>query len=303
MKSILMENNNVDKWGCNLLPDKSEEKEWCESIKFKIKYKFSIIQDEIDRVAEFLKLEGNEDLIDNIKFFKEDDPFFSENLKNLVLLESLLVTTCPKAKESIETFKNDLANKYLFVEKQNNKFVYSQLNKLNTNYSALAFLITNFRTRHKLTGKTFDEVFNLFFRRNPPSYDESKFFNLLIYYFSGNEKAKEIFDQVFKSIKGTDSLGKKTEDQAFKYLNEFFDAENIKLFAGDYSWVDFLGVDALIFDNDFGWGWVPVQIKTSIRDCKGNYRFCKNMCIGRDDKKNWNILLYDGKQIINTSEI
>ena len=264
--------SNGESWGCNLFPENTEQKDWCKCTMGRIKTKYALIQSEINKIADFLK--SQTDLSNTIKFYKEDDPFFSDNLNNLNELANLL-SSCGKTNKTINEFKKDVAKKFLFVNKEEDKFTYSLLNRLNTNYSALAYILTDFRNRKNFKNSSFDDIFNSYFGTPKDSMSQSYFFNLIVNYLSSkesfaHEKSKEIVDNILKTIKGTDDIGKKTEMEAYKYLVKTFGKNNVKDFSGDYSWVDFLGVDMLVYDEK---GWVPVQIKTNPNECKSNTRF------------------------------
>jgi len=294
---ILMLESVGDNWGCNLFEENSEQKDWCICSMSRVKSKYKMIQEEIDRIADFIK--GQSDLSQRVKFFTENDPFFSNNIENLNELEELL-SDCEKTETTIKNFKKEISKKFLFVDKNEDKYTYNLLNRLNTNYSALSFILTNFRERFKLKDRSFDDIFDLYFK---PTYKdegnevtESKFFNLIVNYFSKNsnyyEESKKIIEDTLKTIRGTDQIGKNTEDQAYEYLKSKFGENNVKYFSGDYSWVDFLGVDMVVYSSKSN-EWVPVQIKTSVDQCKSNYRFCKNVCIGKNQyKKEWEIREY-----------
>jgi hypothetical protein len=197
-----------------------------------------------------------------------------------------------------------LAQKFLFVDKQNDKYTYNQLTKLNTNYTALAYLLTDFRSRKGLIGESFDQIFTKYFETPPNSMNESPFFNLIIEYFSNREEAVNIMSGVFKTIKGTGDIGAASETAALNILSEHFGEENVIVFSGDFSWPDFLGIDMLVLEEDLGWGWVPVQVKTNIDSCYGNKKFCNNICIGKEKKtQTWKIKIYDGGEEIDKSLI
>ena len=291
-RQILMLESDGESWGCNLFPENSEQKDWCKCTMGRIKSKYGLIQSEINKIADFLK--SQTDLSGTIKFYKEDDPFFSDNINNLNELAKIL-SSCNKTKDTIDNFKKDIAKKFLFVNKQEDKFTYSLLNRLNTNYSALAYILTDFRNRKVLKDSSFDDIFNSYFGTPKDSMSESYFFNLIVNYLSSkesfaHEKSKEIVDNILKTIKGTDDIGKKTEIEAYKYLVKTFGENNVKDFSGDYSWVDFLGVDMLVYDEK---GWVPVQIKTNPNECNSNTRFCSNICIGKKNNYDWDVKPYN----------
>ena len=303
-QQILMLENNYEAWGCYLFEAKSEKREWCENAQSKIKYKKSKIQEQIDKVGKHLKEDRELPYSEKVKYYTEGDPFFDENLANFNLAETLILPTCDKAKQTFDDFKSSLAEKFLFVDKKNDKYTYNQLTKLNTNYTALAYLLTDFRSRKVLVGESFDQIFTKYFETPPNSLNESPFFNLIIEYFSNREEAVNIMSGVLKTIKGTGDIGAASESSTLKILSEHFGEENVILFSGDFSWPDFLGIDMLVLEQDLGWGWVPVQVKTNLDNCYGNKKFCKNICIGKEKKtQTWKIKIYDGGDEIHPSQI
>ena len=313
MKIILTERqrlileSDANNWGCDLFDNNSEQKDWCKCSMGRItnpKYK-NTIKSELDKVSKFMKSET--DLSERIKFYSEEDPFFSENIFNLNKLQELLPTDCSKAKNTIEEFKKELAEQFLFVDKEQDKITYSLLNKLNTNYSALSYILTNFRDRKQMKNMSFDDIFNAYFkpvikyRNDAEETLESNFVNLLINFFSNRPEANEIIDNVLKTIRGTDDIGKRTEMEAHDWLVKTFGQNNVINFSGDFSWVDFLGVDMLVYTTKGSekltgeevpiGKWVPVQIKTNVEKCVPNDRFCKNVCIGKKNGK-WEVRKY-----------
>lgn len=295
--TMLLLEQEEKNWGCDLFDNNSEQKDWCRCSMARITNRpySDIIKNEINNISNFMK--GQKDLSERIKFYSEEDSFFSNNISNLNELQKLLSYNCKKkTEETIQNFKKDLAKKFLFVDKEEDKITYSLLNKLNTNYSALSYILTNFRDRAQMKDKSFDDIFNTYFkpitkyRNDVEETSESKFSNLLINFFSKKTESNEIIDNVLKTIRGTDDIGKKTEMEAHKFLVENYGQDNVKDFSGDYSWVDFLGVDIVVNSKKSG-GWIPVQIKTSIEKCVPNKKFCKNVCIGKYRGK-WEVREY-----------
>jgi len=303
-QQISMLENNYEAWGCYLFEAKSEKREWCENAQSKIRYNKSKVQEQIDKVGKNLKEDRELPYREKVKYYTEGDPFFDENLANFNLAEELILPTCEKARETFDDFKSKLAEKFLFVDKEKDKYTYNQLTKLNSNYTALAYLLTDFRSRKALVGESFDQIFMRYFETPSDSLNESPFFNLIIEYFSGREDAVNIMSGVLKTIKGTGDIGAASELSALTFLSEHFGEENIKVFSGDFSWPDFLGIDIMIDEQDLGWGWVPVQVKTNIDSCYANKKFCKNVCIGKEKKtQNWKIKIYDGGKELHPSQI
>jgi len=303
-QQILMLENTYEAWGCYLFEAKSEKREWCENAQSRIKYKKSKIQEQIDRVGKHLKEDKELSYSEKVKYYTETDSFFDENLANFNLAENLILPTCKKAKDTFDNFKKNLSEKFLFVDKENDKYTYNQLTKLNTNYTALSYLLTDFRSRKGLVGESFDQIFTKYFEAPRNSMDESPFFNLIIEYFSDRPEAIRIMNDVLKTIKGTGDIGAASELSTLTILSEHFGEENVIVFSGDFSWPDFLGIDMLVLEQDLGWGWVPVQVKTKLDKCYGNKKFCKNICIGKEkETQTWKIKIYDEGREIHPSEI
>jgi hypothetical protein len=307
---VLVAEGKFEDIGCNQFPQKSESREWCNNAFKKLNERGSHwlrqrIQSQINKVADYLKNDSDVSYNEKVKYYMSGDTFFDENVRNLNILEELLSENCEKTKDTIKEFKEVLAQKFLFVEKVGQEFKYSKLNKLNTNFSALCYLLTNFRDRKRLVGKPFGEVFEEYFEQPKDSVKESPFFNLLVEYFSNRSEAIEIMNGALKTIKGTEDIGLKSEIDAYNLLVETFGEENVKLFSGDNSWPDFLGVDMLVNEHEFGWGWIPVQVKTDILRCRSNDRFCKNVCLGKNKTlgNKWEIKIYDGNREIHPSEL
>lgn len=299
MKVILTERqrlileSDTESWGCYLFPEKSENREWCTNASTKIKKKKSSIQQQIDRIGKYLKEDSEMSYREKVLYYTEGNPFFDENITNFKLSETLITQSCEKSKAAFNYFKSELSKKFLFVDKIQEEYRYSPLTKLNSNYTALAYLLTDYRKRASLVGMSFDEIFEKYFITPHNSMNESPFFNFIIKYFSGHNLAIEIMEKVLRTIKGTGDIGAATEVSAYKFLSEHFGENNIVVFSGDFSFPDFLGIDMVVNEEELGWGWTPVQVKTKIESCYGNRKFCKNICIGKNKTKNWDIKIYD----------
>jgi hypothetical protein len=308
-QQILILESNYESWGCNLFPDKSEAKEWCENAKEKIRlnpYKKNI-QNQIDHVGLLLKKDPEVTFQEKVKFYKENDPFFKKNVEDFVLAQELISPSCDKSEEAFRKEKEKYAKKFLFVDKLGEKYTYNNLSKLNSNFTALSYLLTKFREKNGLKGETFEIIFKNYFEtpsnENLPK--ESEFVNFIFEYFSGKEEATSIMNDVLKTIQGTTDIGNKTEGELIPLLKKHFGEKNVKVFSGEGSFVDNVGIDVLVFDTEIG-GWVPTQIKTSIAGCKnGNSKFCKNVCIGKNKFKNyrWELKVYDGENLTDQGPI
>ena len=297
-------NNNVWRYGCNLFPENSELKDWCKSAESKFRLNYDIknrVKKSISIIASKLKDDTEEKYRERIKFYSNDDPFFTKNTKNLNDLETFTKQSCGKAEDSIKNFKKEFAKTFLFVKKVGDEIKYDELSKLNSNYSALAYLLTDFRNRKGLVSKSFTDIFEMYFE-NPSKRDklsEPFFTNFIFSYFGNDENtnfAISIMKNVYSTIQETTEKGQKSEEEAFVRLKTEYGEENVKIFSGDFSFGDLLGVDMIIKKNG---EWIPVQIKNNFDKCKGNYRFCKNICMGKKGRE-WKSEYYDGENIVNS---
>jgi hypothetical protein len=287
-KSIMMENvgNLPNEFGCFKLNFGSEGKSWCDSSIKYISDNLPIIKRIILEVEKDLQKEEKKHLKNHLKFFDENDEFFSQNVKNLeILLEH--TSYCEKTIEEIKKFQKKLPGKAIFVHKIAEKYQYSLLNKLNTNFSALAYLLTQYRLKNNLQDSSVQDVFKKYFQGG-------EFYNVLMNYFENKEYEIEIFKEVFNTITNTSRKGRETEMLAIKMLKNKFGEENVIDFAGDFSFVDMMGVDVLVYSSKMN-KWVPVQIKSKMEHCKGNYRFCENICMTKNEKGVWIFKKYIGE--------
>jgi len=263
---IMEQNQSIDpnEYGCYKLTKGSPNYEWCDNSIQYIQKNIEKIKNIVKVAEKLLKKEENKHLKHNIKFFEENDEFFSQNLENLEILKRS-IPDCKSGIEYINRFKKNLSGKAIFVHKIGEKYEYSLLNKLNTNYSALAFLLNKYRLKNNLNDLTTEQIFKKYF-------NDGKFLKFLINYFEKSEYEMELMKEIFRTISNTSKKGRETEIAAIKVLKDKFGSENVIDFAGDYSFVDMLGVDVLVFSKNLK-EWVPVQIKTRETDCIGNYRF------------------------------
>jgi hypothetical protein len=302
-RTIMEEKDTTEKWGCESLKSGTEDIEWCKCAIPKIKEKKQFLIDETDKIKLILQKEDFQDLSGNLKIFKKDDPFFEWRISQFLEVQEELTKNPKQNVEKINKFKREIANKALFVHKKEEKEEYSLLNKLNTNYSALSYLLTLYRKKHNLIGKPFEEVFVSYFGRDNVKREEgreSTFTNFILDYLSGKEDAENIMSEVFKTIEKTTGIGTKTEAEAYSFLVRRYGKENVKNYSGDYSFVDLFGIDFMVKGIIPDMGFLPVQIKTNVNDLKGNYRVAENIAMGKVRDGVWKIDFFDGSNFIST---
>ena len=161
-------NSEIKIWGCNLFPENSEEREWCQCATPKVgdKNKKSIVIKKVSEVINILKYDEFSDIREKkLLSFNNDDPFFKERAEKFKEVRDMLIPYCSKTNGengTIAQFRNKIMRDAVFIEKKDDKAEYTLLNKLNTNYTAVAYLLTIHRNKKNLLGKTFDYVFNDF---------------------------------------------------------------------------------------------------------------------------------------------
>ncbi len=297
IKRIIKENYNkpksINNWGCFLFDENTVQRDFCSfserQIKGSKKLK-EVVKDQIYEISNLIK----DSVPDIVKFYTEEDPYFEENRQNLKILEEKL-SYCNNTKNTIKKFIDEkIKNNFIFVSKNNDgNYVYDEINFLSTNYSALSYLLTEFKYRKKLDNYSFNDVFKLYFEDNynggPNKFNDSQFYNFLGNFLLAStsslvdENTKEIMKNLRETIKATRSAGQKFENEVYEELVSHVGGKhNVINFTGDGSWVDLLGVD-MIYKDETGI-WIPVQVKSNFNDCASNKKFCINACVGKDRK-------------------
>jgi hypothetical protein len=304
--------SNPNTFGCYLFH--GTEKKFCIAAIDKIENNRSKIKKQF---KEILGL-GLEDIEIKKKLLKyeKNNPFFLQSRKNLFDFAKKITESCDIAKVSIENEIKDLNNKILVTFINNQKQTYHLINRLDTNSIALAYLLTIFRRNHSdkkpdeflvkndfinEVNKFYDKYFNV----TEEKYNEGQssiFFEQVFKYLGDDvrmdESLKDSLEEALYVIKNTRDIGLKSEEDGFNYLNKKYPKSEILSYAGDFDFVDMIGVDGVMKSKRLN-QWVPIQIKSKISSCYGNYRFCENMCIGKNDKEDWVEMYYDGTTKIN----
>jgi len=292
-----MYNERVE-WGCNRFAAYSEEKDFCQLASKKIKFKKKKIKELLNDVAYSVILDVNDDISKKIKYVKEEDEYFKDNFENFKELEQKLSKQCELNKQTFEDFKINLSSKFVILKELNKKFVWDEMSMLETNYSALAYVLTKFREKDG-SKNSFESCFNRYFLGTymqdlPDSkQDLTAFQKIVLNYLaeSLDEFDSGIIEGVVETIKATYGMGKRSEVDALRELEKTF--SKVMKFSGDFSFADSLGVDFLVYDD--GAGWVPTQVKTSFINCYRNTNFCFSMCMGKE-KGRWVMKTYDDEE-------
>jgi len=292
---VLLEAKGIK--GCGVFADRSL-KEFCKSSETIISENLSTYRKEMENLL--TKYFDSEDKIKTIGYEKmeHDSPRVIQGFEQIEEVIGYISKNCPDATEVANKLKSQWLSKYNIYFKDH-EGDYHLLNRLDTNYSAMAVLATIYyedlikqvrewvRSK-KLPSQEFaqnwiDHFFNnsieLIDPRQGWDRDVSKTTKELQklpksvsvlhkVFGSGEFTAQESQYQkdFFRALEEVRASGFRTEKLFEKYLKEY----NIeyKPYNFDYSFVDMiLGVDFLIKstrnDEDY---WIPVQVKTSMKE-------------------------------------
>jgi len=292
--------------GCELISNKIYQG-WCKKANDTLKDSsngyLEIVKTQVEEFKPFIKKYNIEKFKEHIKEFDEQDSFFKENLANVNILKENL-KYCNKASKKIDKFiDTKIKPNFLLVYFENTESIYDIINKFNTNYTAIAYLLTKIiELRTDDDGSTkFIEVFNNYFIKKSAD-GESEFYKDLLNYLERNgPDLNKKFDGVIHTIRETSRVGLETEIDFIEVLAKHKRTYNA--FAGDFSFNDLMGVDLFLELKDEQKRWVPVQVKTNRKDCRNNYRFCKNICVARNGENKWIGYIYDGNSNVPTSTL
>jgi hypothetical protein len=222
-------------------------------------------------------------VVTNEKFFKTmvlkpGNPDFDNRLDNLIYLKNLLTTykSCSNIINKIEDDIKTLPEKGLkMVVDEYDK--YSLLNRLNTHYSAKAYLLTEiilnelgYENREKtgdidlnnMSDDNVREIIKFVIDNNHIDKISSYLSNLL-------KENKEFRDYFMGTLTYSRDKGNEVEKGVFKSLVDKYGKDNVIEFSEDFGFVDYFGIDGIVIDGDTAH---PIQVSTSV---KGNPKIFK----------------------------
>jgi hypothetical protein len=301
MKSLLYENlNPVFSVGCNNFPKNTEDFKWCLAAEQFMKSKPKLAKDAVDKYKkEYLSQYGSG--IRAVKYDKEMD-FFKERRNDVIKAMEIFKVHCPKLYNYIYRRMVEFSNGYVILDENNN---YHPLNRLNTNYSALAYIATFFIPQIK---KTIDieQVLKDYFTEIDNSRGTTEFessLDKLIFENPENSRDKTTY-----TLEKTWGSGQDVEDEFDRFLKDEKNNLEVYHYSGLYSFMDMIGIDMMIKSPTQIW--VPVQVKKSQNDCvksandrsyKLQYRenMCENWCVSSENN-NWVINTFNGSENFGT---
>jgi hypothetical protein len=276
-----------EKYGCDLLVE-GNEKRFCKSIECELRGNINYLRTSINALKTYSSdyLSDYKEGISAIKYDKTVDFFKSREF--MVEKAKDMFEGCNEIIKLI----NDSMEKFIEdVVILDDKGDYSLLNKLNTNYSAIAYMITVSKY-DEYYNKTTDFIIKDFFM----TYDDDGNTPFMRYLENHLTNPDNTFGNILNTIKSTTKIGTNTENLAKEYLNKVYSGNTLFDFTGDYSFIDMIGIDFAIKLLDGDGVWIPIQVKTNKRDCKSSKKVgsCKNWCMYRDGNK-FNIEKYNEK--------
>lgn len=283
--------------GCGVFGNLND-REFCKSVEKEISSNLSEYRPLMEGLLK--KYFTSDDRISEIQMeqLNNESEIVKEGFKQIDEVVQLISKNCPEAKKVATQLKNKWISKYNIYFKDGSGN-YHLLNRLDTNYTAMAVLITIFykslieqvrewTSRRATPSKLFvKDWIDHFFNPKIPLIDPRKGWDeditqtqkplgetpnpVTIFNKAFNPKEFEIEESqvhrdFMKALEQVRNKGFKTEDLFEKMLDE----KNIvnKRYGYDYSFVDMiLGIDFLIQQTRKGSDyWVPVQVKSSFKE-------------------------------------
>lgn len=246
IKQVLTEQKNSKKLvGCDYFPQHTNDYRWCKFAENKLMRNTKKITQALNTyIKDFLST--YETGVRAVRYNKELE-FFSERREMVVDALDRFQNSCPKLRKYIIDKMVEFTEKYVIWNEEQQ---YDLLNKLNTNYTATAFMITSELPEYYKTNVSFENALSYFF--------DEKDDNGLTQFekFMGrieDENKKEIRNRINQTIQYTTDMGNKIEDMFQKYISEQIGSENVIMYSGDYSFMDMIGIDMIIKNPEGKW--------------------------------------------------
>jgi len=291
-QKVLLEAKGIK--GCGVFVD-TNLKEFCRASESIISENLTKYKKEMEDLL--MRYFSTDDRVRTIEYEKleNDSPRVLEGFKQIEEVTKLISNNCPEAETVANKLKSDWLKKYnIYFKDSEGK--YHLLNRLDTNYSAMAVLVTTYyeniigQVRHWIHSKRLpaqdfaknwiDHFFNNKIELIDPRLNWEKDISKTSKKLEDLPNSVSVFNKIFgsgdfavdeseyqknfmRALEEVRESGFRTEKLFEKYLKEY-KIEYIP-YNYDYSFVDMiLGVDFLIKSNRNGEDyWIPVQVKTS----------------------------------------
>ena len=299
IKEVLQEQKKPKKVlvGCDYFPQHTNDYRWCKFAENKLSRSTNKISQALDSyVREYLST--YETGVRAVRYNKELE-FFSERREMVIDALDKFKASCPKLRKYVIDKMTKFTERYVIWNEEQQ---YDLLNKLNTNYTAAAYMITSELPEHYKTNVSFENALEYFFKlKNKEGVTPFEEFMGKI----EMENKKEIRERINQTIRYTTDLGNQIEDMFEKYISKQIGSENVVMYSGDYSFMDMIGIDMLV-RNPEGL-WVPVQVKKYQGACDdttikfARKHMCENWCVSNESKY-FNIRVYDGERMVKSKK-
>jgi hypothetical protein len=278
--------------GCDFFESQTYDYKWCKFAENKLQRNTKKVSDAMSNyVKEFLS--SYKSGIRAVKYDKSL-PFFSERRDMVVDSLEKFQQSCPKLRKHIIDQMIKFTDKYVIWNEENQ---YDLLNKLNTNYTAVAFLLTSELPENYKTAESFEDAIKYFFEtKNDDGVTPFETFMGRI----GTENKEIIRDRIYQTIKQKTKEGNIIEDKFYEYMSNQIGGGNIIVYSGDYSFMDMIGIDMIVKDPNGVW--IPVQVKKWVSGCDdktisyARKSMCENWCVSNESKY-FNIKVYNGERL------
>jgi len=294
IKEVLKEQKGSKKnlVGCDFFPPHTNDHRWCKFAENKLMRNTRKVKQAMD---EYIKnyLSTYTTGIRAVKYDKENE-FFSERREMVVDALTKFKSSCPKLRKYVIDRMVKFTEQYVIWNEEKQ---YDLLNKLNTNYTAAAYMMTSELPEHYKTNVSFENALEYFF--NHANEDGVTPFEQFMGRIEGENK-KEIRDRINQTIAQKTKEGALIENEFYKYISKQIGSENVVMYSGDYSFMDMIGIDMLVRNPEGNW--VPVQVKKYVGGCDdttikyARQHMCENWCVS-NEAKYFNIRVYDGERM------
>ncbi len=277
-KKSLIE-SKISETGCNSIPMGLEYR-FCHSIETHLKRSRSLLNFTTRKISEYAKeyLSEYEEGVRAMKYEKTVD--FFKSRQSMVNEAMNMFKYCDGIIKYIERNMSHFIKEHVIIDSDGE---WSYLNKLNTNYSALAYLITKLRFDKDNMLDT-NTIVRKFF-----NYDEKTGISPFIDFIDTikpnvETESNKIMKQMSETIKATTDYGNMAEEDVKNLLLDEYVGSEIYDFTGNYSFIDMMGIDVAIKKDG---KWIPIQIKSNPKTCVGlkNVDGCENWCVSLSGKK------------------
>lgn len=289
IKNILCEQElTLTETGCNNFSKTSYDYKWCKFAENKLNINLRKAVNAIERY----KREYMSEWKTGLRAVKYDRTmkFFSDRRSDVIEGMKKFEKDCPKLYKHIINRMIKFTESYVIL---NDDGQYDLLNKLNTNWSALAYIMTK-----KLPDnyKTIDwpAATKYFFDRVDSEAGLTPFEKILS---SLHDENNELREKINLTINKTTNEGQKIEDEFFDFIKKFTE---VIQYSGDYSFMDMIGID-MVIKNSSG-KWIPVQVKKFGSGCNNGLsrtEMCENWCVSWE-KNHWVIRTFNADRMLQT---